>query len=181
MKKFLSEEEFNELRPQLLANHVKLHVSKSISRQFFMRVSNASIIETTGESMKLQKVVVWSGFVFSLLLALTSLVFIILEFGWGAALAAPLVGIMWTILAGFTSDLGTWIHSVVALALALALAWALPMPYAVPLVMLTISIVVLRSVNEAAQYWTIMLVSRSFPAYDMMVEHIVLEYPDATP
>lgn len=178
MKKFLTEDEFKALQPRLETGSARILVSKSIARQFFLRVANDSIIETAGESMRTKKAVIWLMLAIGINLMLATLILITIQSGWGAALAVPLVGIFWTVIAGFTSHLGNWIHSVIGLILGIGLALMLPAGYAVPLAMLTLSLVSLRAANEIAQYWVTALLSRSYPAYDMMVEHIALEVHD---
>ena len=44
-----------------------------------------------------------AGVAVAVILLLVALASFIRDFGWGAAIAAPLVGIFWTVLAGFTS------------------------------------------------------------------------------
>lgn len=179
MNKYLDEADFENLRQKLEARQAKILISKSIARQFFFRVSNQSILETTGESLVFKKSAIWAILGLAMVLMLTTLGSIILDSGWSAAITVPLVGIFWTVVAGLTSHLGSWVHSAVALVAATLIAWFLPASYALPLMELTLSIVLIRFAHELAQRWVTALVSRSFAAYDMMAPHITLEYQDA--
>lgn len=172
MKRYLTEKEFSDLRPQLADGRVRLRISKSVARQFFLRVDNASIRNITGESLLLQKTVIRASIALGVILMLSALYVIIREFGWGAALAVPLAGIFWTVIAGFTSERGNWQHGAIGLALALALAWFLPLAYGLPLVLMAVSLMLLRIAYDLAQRWVEGLVMRSFPAYDMLVDHV---------
>lgn len=177
MKYYLSENEFVEMRQRLQSGEASLTVAASVARQFFTRVSNASIEETTGRSMMLQKLAVFSGIVVATLLLLAGLGLVIYSFGWGAAILVPLLGIFWTVLAGFTGDRGNWIHTVVGLVVGVGLGLLVDDAYGTPLILLTVSLCIHRSTYQLAQYFVVDLVSTSFPAYDMMVEHIVLRDP----
>jgi len=175
MKPYLTREQFDELRPRIEEGGVRMRVSKSIARQFFLRVENTSVRETTGESLQLEKALIWLILVTSIVLMLAALYFIVVDFGWGAAVAVPLVGIFWTVVAGFTSERGDWRHGAIGLALALGLAWIVPAAYGIPLALIAISLVLLRSAYDLAQHWVEDLVGRSFPAYDMLVDHVDVE------
>ncbi|MDZ7684844.1 MAG: hypothetical protein U5O39_07395 [Gammaproteobacteria bacterium] len=82
MKRYLTENEFADLRPQLTDGSVRMRVSKSVARQFFLRVDNASIRNTTGESLLLQKTVIRGAIALAVILMLIALGLIIVDFGW---------------------------------------------------------------------------------------------------
>lgn len=175
MKRYLTESEHEELRRSLERGDATLSVPRSVARQFFLRVDNASIVETTGESMVLQKSLIWLGIIGHATLFIASLVSIGYYFGWMATVGIPLVGIFWTILAGLTGDKGSMLHGSIGLAAAVLLAVLIPIGYAVPLILFATSLWLHRSCYMLAQYWVTSLVVRSFPAYDMLVEHIDVE------
>lgn len=179
MKKYLEADEYESLRSRIAAGKASMRVSKSVARQFFMRVTNESVKAETGESIPLKKLVIWSGVVAPVVLLFSALWQIVIDFGWAAAIAVPLVGIFWTVIAGFTAEKGGWIESIVALVLGLGIAWLLPSDYGLALALLTISLIIHRISHGLAQHWVERLVGRSFAAYDMLVEHITIRDPDA--
>ena len=63
MNKYLNEEQFESLSRRIEAGDASLSIPRGISRQFFTRVSNASIKSTTGHSLMGQKLVIWAGIV----------------------------------------------------------------------------------------------------------------------
>ncbi len=175
MNKYLTPEQFEALRPALESGSTRLFISKSIARQFLMRVSNDSIVEETGSSMFLQKALIWAGVILSILGILVALGLLVLQLGWSAAIAVPLVGIFWTVVAGFSSDLGTWVHTALAALLVAVAAFLTPGHIAVPVLLVGGSLVIVRITYSLAQVFAIRLVGRSFAAYDMLVPHITIE------
>ena len=179
MKRYLNESQFDALRERIKARRAALHLPRSISRQLFTRVSARDIEDTTGRDMTLQKMAVWSTIILSFLLFAACLVAVIGAFGWGATLAAPLTAIFWTILVGLTPERGTPWHSTAGFAIGLGLAAVAPGEYT-PLIALFAASVWLNHVGYAmAQHWAQQLVTDSFAAYDMLVEHLRIDDPEA--
>lgn len=176
-KRYLEADEFESLKSRITAGEASMRVSKSVSRQFFLRVTNESVKAETGESVSLQRIVIWVGALFPVFLLFAALWQIIVDFGWAATIAVPLVGVFWTVVAGFTADKGGWIESTIGLVLGIGIAAITASNYGVPLALITISLVVHRLSYALAQHWVERLVSQSFAAYDMLVEHIVINDP----
>lgn len=172
MKKYLTVEEFEALKARIARGTSGLQISRRVSRQFFTRVNNASIVETTGRSMLAQKLIVWSGVLASPALLLLAIAAIVFHFGWISAIAVPLVGTFWTVIAGFTGDKGTWWHGLIGLIAGLGLSAFIEPAYGIPLALFTVSLWIHRSNYRLAQIWLTQLITTSFGAFDMLVEHI---------
>lgn len=175
MTKYLTEEQFEGVQMRLDARRASLNVPRRVSRQFFTRVPNASIRAVAGRSLAWQKAVIRAGAIATFALLAGCLASVIHYFGWFAAVGAPMVGIFWTIIAGLTGDKGSWWYGAAGLIAGLTLAVFLDRAYAVPLVLFSLSIWIHRGTYHLAQIWLIGLVSSSFAAFNMLVEHIDLE------
>ena len=66
MKKYLTSEEFEAVKTRIAGGHSSMTIPRSVARQFFTRVNNASVIEITGHSIRFQKFVIWTGVIGSL-------------------------------------------------------------------------------------------------------------------
>lgn len=175
MKFYLTEAEFDGLRERVSEGQSTMTISPSLARQFFLRVSNRSIVETTGESLVWQKLAIWTGAVVAPVLLGLCVLSIIYYFEWFATLGVPLVGMFWTVIAGLTGHRGSWKHTLVGLAVGLVLAAALENAYRIPLIFFVLSLAVHRTNYQLAGLWLTKLINRSFGAYDMLVEHIHVE------
>lgn len=175
MKKYLTEQEFETVRQHLASGEASLVVPRRVSRQFFTRVPVESIRATTGRFMLLQKIAIWAGVLAAPLLLVICIGAVIFYFDWFATLAVPIVGMFWTVIAGLTGDKGEVWYGVAGLAAGLLFAWLLEPAYAIPLALFSLSLFIHRITYEVAQIWLTGLVSSSFGAYDMLVEHIELE------
>ncbi|MEX2489238.1 MAG: hypothetical protein WD356_06865 [Pseudomonadales bacterium] len=178
MTDFLNEQEFTQLQQDIAAGKARLSIPRSVSRQFFLRVDNKSIKATTGESALGKKLLVWLGTIVAPLLFALCAVIIILEAGVMAALAVPLVGIIWTVLAGFTSETGDWPSATSAVALTLIVYLFAQQAYTLALFFFALSLWLHRMTYILAEYFLSQIVASSFPAYDMLVDHIKLETSD---
>ncbi|MBD3648460.1 MAG: hypothetical protein HUJ31_13630 [Pseudomonadales bacterium] len=175
MKKHLTKEEFTNLQPDFATGKAAVVVPRSIARQFFVRVDNKSIKATTGESAIIQKLIVWTGMATAPVLLGVCLLVLIIEMGWSSAFAVPVVGIFWTVLAGFTSDTGPWYEITAALAIAFLVWLVYTNNYALALLFFTLSIWVHRMTFMLAQHFLAQIVARSFDAYDMLIDHVSIE------
>lgn len=175
MRRYLTREQFDGMQARLDSGRASLTVSRRVSRQFFTRVSNASIRATTGRSVLWQKCAIWAGLIASLALLVWCMAAVIYYFGWFAAVAVPIVGIFWTVIAGLTGDKGSCWYSNAGLVVGLGLALMMVPAYAIPLALFTLSLWIHRTTYWIAQIWLTALVTTSFGAYDMLVEHIDLE------
>jgi len=177
MKKYLTEDEYLSFQQRLARGEARLTIARRVARQFFTHVENASIRSITGRSMALQKLVIRVGIALPYVLLLLCIGAIIMYFGWFAALGVPLAGMFWTVIAGLTGDKGTWAHGTVGLVVGLGLAAVIDVIYAIPVTLCVISLWLHRMTYILAQLWITRLVSNSFAAYDMLVEHIDIEDP----
>jgi hypothetical protein len=177
MNRYLNEEEFEGLRRRIEAGKASVSIPRGISRQFFTRVDNASIRSTTGRSLIAQKLVIWTGITVSAALLVVCCAAVIFYFGWFASLGVPLVGMFWTVIAGLTGDQGTWLHGAIGLVVGLCLAAILEIGYGVPLALFVVSLWLHRSNYGLAQRWLTQLISTSYGAFDMLVEHIEIDDP----
>ncbi len=172
MEKYLNQEEYAALQQRLRDGQANVDISRSIAWQFFVRVPSRSIQDATGRSLRLKKSVMLGSILIIGGILLVSLGLIIGNFGWGAALGVPLAGIFWTVVAGFTPDRGNQVQGGAIFLFVMVIAWLVPSDYGLPLALLATSLMIQRLSHVLAQFWVIELVSESFSAYDMMVEHI---------
>jgi len=175
MTQFLNEEEHQRLQQQIAEGKTRLTIPRSVARQFFLRVDNKSIKETTNESAIAKKLLIWSGTISAPILFGVCAILLIVETGAFAALAVPLAGVMWTVLAGFTSETGDWPSITIAVAVTGILYALSGDPYSLALVIFTLSLWVHRMTFVVAQRFLTQIVASSFAAYDMLVDHVQLE------
>lgn len=175
MKKYLTEQEFKTVSQHLANGEASIVVPRRVSRQFFTRVPTESIRATTGRFMLLEKTAIWVGVLAAPALLVICIGAVIYYFDWFAALAVPIVGMFWTVIAGLTGDKGEIWYGIVGLTAGLLLAWLLESAYGIPMALFTVSLFIHRITYEVAELWLTDLVSSSFGAYDMLVEHIELE------
>lgn len=180
MNKFRTAEEFEELQALIKAGRASIEISRSISRQFFMRVSNASVKSTTGHSVILQKILVWSCQGMALLLLLLCGVIIANSFGWWATIGIPIVGTFWAILAGLTNEDGDWLSITIILMAAVGSFSLIPVSYWLPLIIFVLSLWLHRMTYILAQNLLIPILVNSYDAYDMLVDNIELRESSAT-
>jgi len=172
MTQLLSEKDYLALQKRLEAGTAELTVPRQIARQFFFRVTSKAVVSITGQSVLLQKAFLHLLFAVSVGLFMACLALLFTGFNLGAAIAIPAIGIFWTIITLLTSDKGNqWVgHLGVSLSL-LPLLFLSP-SYSYPLALIGVSIWLHRWMYFLARYWLVALVTRSYDAFDMMVEHI---------
>lgn len=172
MTAFLNETEYQSLIEEVRQGRSQLTVTRNMSRQFFTHVGSSNVRDLTGQSVMTQKLIVLSGLALSILIMLATLALVAINFGWIAIVAIPLVGISWTVLAAFTTELGSFAASVVISISALGLAWFLPADYGQPLALFTASMFLYHAGHTLAQGFLLKLVTASYSAFDMLAEHI---------
>lgn len=179
MAALLSESEFADLRGKIADGRASVTATRSLARQFFTHVGNRNVVDVTGQSVLGRKLIVLSLLFVSLLLILGCLGLIIREFGWVALFAVPLTGTFWTVLAGFTTELGSWLSSTLLLITVLVVSYFLPVVYILPVVLFTLSLYLYRIGHILAQSFLLQLVTSSYDAYDMLAEHLTVTESDA--
>ena len=177
MQKHLTEEEFARVRTRIISGQASICIPRRVARQFFTHTSNSSIKNTTDSSAHWQKSLVWMGVSAAPILLLVCGLVVIDSSGWWAAVTVPTIGIFWTILAGLTAEDGDWPSVTIALGLAIACYFLLPPTYSVPLLLFVSSLWIHRMTYILAQELLISLVSDSYPAWEMLTDHIDLDDP----
>jgi hypothetical protein len=175
MSKYLTEEEFKGVQAHIKVGDASLTISRSIARRFFMRVSNASIRSNTGNSALLQKMLVWLTQACALSCLLICGGMMIDSFGWWAALAVPVAGASWAILAGLTNEDGEWLSITILLAASIASYALVTSTYSMPLIFFVLSLWLHRMTYILAQKLLIDIVEDSYAAYDMLAENIEIQ------
>lgn len=175
MSKYLTEEEFKAIQVHLKEGDASLTIPRSIARRFFMRVSNASIKSNTGNSALLQKTLVWTTQGCALLCLLICGGIMIDSFGWWAALAVPVAGAFWAILAGLTNEDGEWLSITILLAASIASYSFMAPTYSLPLIFFVFSLWLHRMNYRLAQKLLITIVEDSYAAYDMLAENVEIQ------
>ena len=180
MANHLSEQEFADLVQEISRGEKSLSVTRSLSRQFYMNVGTRNVRDLTSHSITGSKLLVLSLLVTSLVLLLACLGLLVNEFRWGALIAVPFAGIFWTVIAGFTTELGSWLSSTVILIVVLAVTYFLPTSYVIPVLLFTTSLYLYRLAHMIAQSFLLKLVTNSYDAYDMLCELVIVSSPDAS-
>jgi hypothetical protein len=174
MAEHLSKDEHKVLQSELTSGSARIHVTRSMARQFFFNVTNQNVSSQTGVSVLGQKLLVLTLLATALILIITCLILTALEFGSAAVFAAPLVGIFWTVIVGLTTDSGSIRLSTLLSIPCLLLAYYLPGEYVWLFGNFIASIYCYRVAHILAQNFLVTLVSSSYHAYDMLDEQIVL-------
>jgi len=174
MAEHLTKDEYKVLQSELSSGSARIHVNRSMARQFFINVTNRNVRNLTGVSVLGQKLLVLALLATALTLIITCLVLIALEFGSAAMFAIPLVGIFWTVIVGLTTDSGSMFLSTLLLIPCLLFAYYLPVEPAWLFGNFIASIYCYRVAHILAQKFLVTLVSSSYDAYDMLDEQIAL-------
>jgi len=177
MTQYLSNTEFQALNQRLESGAAELSISRQVAGQFFSRVSNEAVFSITEQSIALKKAFLFSLFAVSMGIFVACLGLIFFNFGWGATIVIPVVGIFWTILTILTSDKGNqWVGHLGVLVSLVPLSF-LDLTYSFPIALFGISIWLHRCLYFLSQYWLVKLVTGSYDAFDMMAEHIDISDP----
>jgi|TARA_B110000240_G_C13389161_1_gene405999 hypothetical protein len=178
MSDYLSVEQFADAQANIAQGSATLTVPRATARQFFTRVSNRDIKGKTGQTVWGKKLVIWTGIILSPILLLSCFTNVGFAFGWAACLAIPMIGIFWTIFAGYTNEHGSWQSLLVILVITAANMAMMEPAYSLSLFLFTLSLWVHRLTYVAAQAFLVNIVTDSFSAYDMLAEHVVIETLD---
>ena len=180
MANHLSEQEFADLVEEISRGEKSLSVTRSLSRHFYLHVGTRNVRDLTNESVIGSKILILGLLITSVALMLGCLGLLVNEFRWGALIAVPFAGIFWTVIAGFTTELGSWLSSTVILIVVLAMTWFLPASYVIPVALFTTSLYLYRLAHMIAQSFLLKLVINSYNAYDMLCELVTVSSQDAS-
>jgi hypothetical protein len=172
MAEYLTKEEYKVLQSDLSTSAATLFVTRSLARQFFLNVTYRNVRNLTGISVLGAKFQVLASLVTALILIIACLALAVNEFGWGATFAAPLIGIFWTVIVGFTTESGSLLLSTLLFIPCLLLAYYLPETYAGLVGIFVTSVYSYRISHILAQRFLTTLVSSSYDAYNMLEEQI---------
>ena len=175
MTSYLTEEEYAALQIRIEAGESTISVPRGVARQFFTHVNNSSIKSITDTSMLWQKCLIWVTIFFSVLTLLVAAIFIISSFGYWSAVAVPLTGIFWVVLAGLTYEEGSWTSMTVILAASFAVIFFMAQVYSLPAFFFIISVWTYRITYILAESLLTDLIKKSYSAFDMLVEHVEIQ------
>ncbi len=174
MQDHLTEEEFSNLMQQRREGKARLHVSRDVARNFFTRVDGRSVKATTGRSIILQKLCVWTGIIASPLVFLFFIGFVFMRFGGAyATLIISFAGICWTVIYGLTSHHGGWLIGTIPFVLSIAFLSS-NLSASEPLFLFVLSLWLQRTTYLMSRSWLESIVSGSYEAYEMMVDHVTI-------
>lgn len=172
---YLSEEAYQAAMTRYRRGELNLSVPKIVARQFFTHVGNKSVQATSGTSILLQKLSIGTAVLAAPVIFLFAMSFIYNIYSPGiSATALPIVGITWTVLYGLTSDHGGWYHGSLPLLASIA-AWLIfDLPFTNPLLLFVFSLWLQRATYLLSQTWLEELVASSYPAFEILEEHVTL-------
>jgi len=176
MAEYLTPEEYKTLLSDIGNGDASLLVSRNLARQFFFNVGNRNIRDLTGISMTGRKTAVVALLFLSLGLAALCLALVVREFGWWAMIGGPLVGIFWTVFAGFTTEMGNYLTTFAWMTAAVIIGWFLPPEYRITLLTFAASMFTYQLAHLIAETFLLQLLQSSYDAYDMLCEQIELEH-----
>ncbi len=174
MTTHLSADEFAGLQQEFREGRSAISIPRAVARRFFTHVAASAIRTTTGQGAFLKKTVIWAGLLFSPLVLGACCLLVAWEFEWIATLVIPIIGIFWTIFAGYTSNIGRWQPATLLVAAAVANLYVMPPDLSRPLLLFILSLWIHRITYILAEHWLTGLVEKSFSAYEMLEEHIVI-------
>ncbi|MDA0788959.1 MAG: hypothetical protein O2780_05820 [Proteobacteria bacterium] len=177
MGKYLNAEEFAGLQQEIRDGRSAISIPRAVARQFFTHVAASAIRTTTGQGTILQKLAIWIGLVLSPLILAACCGLVAYEFGWLAMLVIPILGVFWTIFAGYTNELGRWQPATALLAVAAANLYVMPAELSWPLLGFVLSLWIHRITYILAEYWLAGLIGESYSAYEMLAEHVSIVGP----
>lgn len=175
MADYLTEQEHAELAKALESGDAKLSFTRTLARQFYLRVGAKSISYETGQNTHGQKFLINLTLTVSMLLFVTSLALAINELGWVGLFVVTLLGVFWTILAGFTTEMGSITHSMALLVITLIAAYFLPASYGPIALSFGLSVFLFRISHMLAFYFLYRLISQSWDTYNHLYEQIDVE------
>lgn len=175
MSEYKSESEFDDLRKAFKARQVDISLPRQVARQFFLRIQNQEVKQTTGKSIGWKKALILLMNIASPILFVVSLGLVAMNYGvWEASLIVPIAGICWTVIYGLTSDQGGWLIGTIPLVIS-----AIPVvesgQIADPFFLFVLSIWLQRTSYLVAAYWLLDIVMSSYNAFEMMEEHLLID------
>ena len=180
MKEPLTREAWETLMQDVENGRADVYLPRNFSRHFFTHVPTSSIRSVTGNRHLGAKLLVLSCLVAGVATGFGSLYVIAVTFESLAFLAVPLVGILWTVIAGFTTEMGAGLKiTIPGFIVVVALASFIPPPYRDALLMLITSLFLYRTAHLLAQHFLTGLVMASFPAWEMMEMHVTVSRDEA--
>ncbi len=175
MTNYLSRDQYSAVQSRIIAGEATLAIARDVSRQFFLRVSNASVSAVADTSVVWPKTLIWSGYVASPALLIICVLLIIQTFSWWAVVLVPLAGIFWAILTGLTYDKGGWVWPTLGSFAVCLLPLFVETAYSLPVLSFTLSLWIHRMTFIMAQSLMTSLLGASYEAFDMLAEHITLD------
>lgn len=176
MAEYLTPEQYEKLLSDLKDGEASLLVSRNLARQFFFNVGHRNIRDLTGVSMTGRKATVVTLLFLSLGLAALCLALVVREFGWWAMIGVPMVGIFWTVFAGFTTEMGNYLTTCAWMTASVIITWFLPPEYSITLLTFAASMFSYQLAHLIAETFLLQLLQSSYDAYDMLCEQIELEH-----
>lgn len=176
MSEHLSKEDWQSLMADIANGSAQISVPRGLSRHFFTHVTASSINSVTGSHHLPQKLLVLSLLSAAILTGLATLYQIMVAFEDLAFIAVPLVGIFWTVIAGFTTDMGPGLKVTLPAAAVLVVgAYFLAPPYNMTVMLLIASLSFYRISHLFAEVFVVALVKESFQAWEMMEMHVRID------
>lgn len=176
MTQYLSESEYAQLKDDVRLGSVSVDIPRLVARQFFLKIRPQEVKQATGKSILVKKALIWLMNILSPVVFVLSLALIIIEYGaWEATFIVPIAGICWTVIYGLTSDQGGWLIGTVPLAVCFVPVVADNMDYLDPMFLFVLSIWLQRTSFLVATSWLLDLVMSSFPAFEMLEQHLSIE------
>jgi hypothetical protein len=180
MTTYLTNDEYIALQSRIESGQASMTVPRGVARQFFTHVSNSSIKAITDTSMFWAKVLIWAIITLSIVLFLITLALVINYFGFWSAIAVPLIGIFWVVLAGLTYEEGNWIGMTIVLIAAFINIFFMVQMYALPIFLFVLSVWIYRASYLIAQKMLLGLINQSYSAFDMLAEHVKIHQAAST-
>lgn len=149
---------------------------REVARQFFLRIRNAEVKQTTGKSIVFQKLLIWFTSVASPIVFVASLVFFWLgHSAWEAALILPIAGICWTVIYGLASTQGGWLIGTIPLIIAASPLVNSSGTATDPVTLFVLALWLQRTSYLLAHQWLMSIVMDHYDAFEMMEQHLNLE------
>ena len=175
MTEHMDEAAYAELQSALEAGTAQLGIPRARARHFFTHVSSTEVAETTGKSNLAEKSLVLITLICAIALGVFCCIVIARDFGTTALLAIPLAGIFWTVIAGFTTEMGGTGATLVAGACVIVMVLLLPSGYQIVAASFTGSLLLYRIAHLLAAWLLLRLIASSYPAFDMLHQHITID------
>jgi len=175
MSKFLNETQYQQAMTRHQDGQLEVQIKSLVARRFFTHIGGQEVIETTGTSIKLKKLIVGSAVLAAPLIFLGALALVLEQYGpTTSGIVIPIIGICWTVIYGLTSDHGGWMIGTLPLALSLLFFILVNQALGLLIVLFVLSLWLQRFTYLISSRWLLEIVTQSFPAYTALEEHIEL-------